>query len=191
MKFLASIPNALSFSRIVIAFVLFIDALDGVTGIWFVVLFIFASLSDALDGMVARRLGVTSRLGSEMDARADAAFYCTILFCIWRVHPEVIKSFLIPLIGLGILQIISWLISIKKFGRTTCYHSYSAKIWSISMFCAVISLFAFNYAGFLFWFLIIFGYISILEDSIISWLIPRYSIDVKSFLDALKLRNQP
>ncbi|MBI3990671.1 MAG: CDP-alcohol phosphatidyltransferase family protein [Candidatus Omnitrophica bacterium] len=191
MKFLASIPNALSFSRIVIAFLLLIDALDGKTGLWFVILFALASLSDALDGMIARRLGVVNSSGSEIDARADAVLYCTILFCIWRVHPAVIGSFLIPLVTLGILQAISWLISIKKFGRTTCYHSYSAKAWSISIFCAVISLFAFNYAGFLFWSLIIFGYISILEDTIITWLTPKYAIDVKSFLDALKLRNQP
>lgn len=184
------IPNGLVFLRIGLTGFLVWDALDRETGIWFVVCYIVAALSDMLDGMIARRFNVTSPQGSRLDAYADFILYLSILFCIWMVHREVVQSFMIPIVILCITQTTSWLFSLIKFGKLTSYHSYIAKTWAIMLFVAIVALFAFNYAGILFWSIIIIGVISNIEDMIITCVAPRSACDVLTIRDAFALRKE-
>ena len=70
---MSSLPNALTFARI--AFVpLFVAAffLPGESGRWIVfVLFCVAGLTDAVDGIIARKLNAESSLGRMLDPIAD------------------------------------------------------------------------------------------------------------------------
>lgn len=184
------IPTALVILRVVIAVFLVLDALDGKTGAWFVAGFIIASLSDALDGMIARRFNVATTMGSMLDGYADVVLYGAVLWCIWLAHREVIKAFSAPLLVLAATQLISWLISLARYGRITSYHSYIAKAWAVAIFAAVVSLFAFNYPGIFFWLVIILGVISNIEDISITLIIPRWSHDVSSIPQALVLRKK-
>lgn len=183
------IPNALSFSRILIAFALVFDAWNGETAHWFVIGFIIAASTDFLDGLAARRLNATTKLGSTLDANADAILYLSVLFCIWLVHRDVVEAFIVPVCIVGATQISSWVFSLIKFGRLTCYHSYIAKIWAGVLFSAIISLFAFDYAGIIFWFAIIFGIISNTEDIVITSLLRNWACDVFSVRHAFRLRR--
>ena len=141
------VPNGLTALRCLIAPLLAFDALDGAISAWFVPAFLIAAISDLIDGPVARRFNAVTSLGSKLDSYGDVVLIGTALFCIWRVHPEAIAKFWIPLMVVGFTQVSSWVVSLVKFGRITCYHSYVAKVWALIMFIAIVSLFAFNYAG--------------------------------------------
>lgn len=70
---MSSLPNALTISRIVLV-PLFVAAffLPGDYGRWIVfVLFCLAGITDAFDGMIARRLGAESSFGRMLDPIAD------------------------------------------------------------------------------------------------------------------------
>lgn len=58
--FIAQIPSILVGVRVAIAPLLVLDALDHDTTIWFVGGYIIAILSDIFDGIIARRLGVST-----------------------------------------------------------------------------------------------------------------------------------
>jgi len=184
------IPTALVLLRPVIAVVLVIDSLDGTVGPWFVILFVTAAVSDMLDGLIARKLKVTSTLGSKIDAQADAILYLSILFCIWNVHRGIIREFLVPIALVCSLQIASWVVSLIKYGRLSCHHAYTAKTWAIMLFVGITTMFAFNYAGITFWLVLILGVISTTEDIIMTLIIPKWSRDVKSIPAAIKLRKK-
>ncbi len=67
------VPNALTIGRIVVTPIFLVLLLSGTLTGQFVaaVLFIVAAISDWLDGQVARRYGVGSRLGQFLDPLAD------------------------------------------------------------------------------------------------------------------------
>ena len=70
---MSSLPNSLTISRIALV-PLFVAAffLPGETGRWIVfLLFCLAGLTDAVDGMIARRLNAESSLGRMLDPIAD------------------------------------------------------------------------------------------------------------------------
>lgn len=188
--FIRHVPMALVALRCLIAVLLVIDALDGKTGLWFVIGFAIAGISDMLDGMVARRYKVVSTIGSAMDGYADAFLYTCIVFCIWRVHPEIIKSFFIPVLTIGATQVISWLISLFKYSKITSYHTFGAKVWAVTLFVATFSIFAFNYAGVFLWIAIIVGVASNIEDMMITLVTPYWAHDVSSIRGAFKLREE-
>ncbi len=71
-------PNLLTFSRVllVIPFVMYFP--DPATrGLWAVGLLIVCELTDALDGMLARRLGAVSNFGKIFDPFADSIYRLT------------------------------------------------------------------------------------------------------------------
>lgn len=66
-----NLPNAITFSRLVLSFVLF--ALMQTGGYWLLVaaLFVFAVLTDVLDGWIARKYKLITQLGRIMDPFVD------------------------------------------------------------------------------------------------------------------------
>jgi len=71
------IPNLLSMSRIVLCLpLLLVDAMT----LPFWTLYVTAGLTDMLDGFLARRWGVESKLGARLDSLADFVFVLAVGF---------------------------------------------------------------------------------------------------------------
>ena len=69
------IPNILSATRIALCLpLLMVDAMT----VPFWVLYVIAGLTDILDGFLARRWGVESKLGARLDSLADFVFVLTV-----------------------------------------------------------------------------------------------------------------
>ena len=74
-KSMKRIPDLLSMSRIVLCLpLLMVDAMT----VPFWVLYVIAGLTDILDGFLARRWGVESKLGARLDSLADFVFVLTV-----------------------------------------------------------------------------------------------------------------
>ena len=109
---LLTIPNVISLSRLVLA-AAFIAAPDPRAR---VLLIILASISDFLDGWMARRTGGTTRWGALIDPIADRAFVFTAI-CVYLVEGTVTQGqFFIFLardiataIGFAVARLVSWL----------------------------------------------------------------------------------
>jgi cardiolipin synthase len=67
---LSHLPNAITLSRIALVPVLILALKDQEYG-WALILFLLAGVSDALDGFLAKRLNLVSRLGAILDPAAD------------------------------------------------------------------------------------------------------------------------
>jgi phosphatidylglycerophosphate synthase len=68
------IPTLLVIYRFAVAPFLLWDALDGKTTIWFLIGFITAFIGDIFDGIIARRLGVSTAALRQADSWADGCF---------------------------------------------------------------------------------------------------------------------
>ncbi len=90
---LAQLPNALSVTRVVFGIILIKFCPQG--ALLFVILFC-AAISDALDGFIARRLGVQSEIGAVLDLAADGIFFLCALLLLFFLD-------LLPGIWLGVI----------------------------------------------------------------------------------------
>jgi CDP-diacylglycerol--glycerol-3-phosphate 3-phosphatidyltransferase len=185
---LHKVPAALVMFRFVAGPYLLVNAWDGHTGSGFVTVFVLAVLSDIVDGMIARRLKVVSSFLREADSRADLCLYLFVLASIWRVFPEVVVSFAVPL-GIAVFaQMLQWASSLLKYGRLASYHSYSAKIWGLSLAVATVALFGFGYAGVTLWATLIIGTLHNLEEVAMTLILPHWTFDVVTIQKALQIR---
>lgn len=110
-RYIRFIPNILSIFRLLLALVLPLSPKD----IWGL-LIICAGLSDILDGWVARRWQVQSRLGGILDAVADKLFIlvalltvaCSGAFSPWWVLPLLGRDILVACTVIYVVFLRSW-----------------------------------------------------------------------------------
>lgn len=80
MKRMKRFVNGLTISRIIGSIVMcFLDVLS----IPFYIIYIYSGLTDFLDGFLARKYNVVSKLGSNLDSIADLTFYTVMMIKIW------------------------------------------------------------------------------------------------------------
>jgi len=188
MSFVKHIPNALTTSRFFIAAFLIADSLDGAASRLFVPLFLFAGLSDALDGLLARALKAESERGCVLDGYADIALFGGSAVCLWFLYPAVIKGHIYWLaVPLG-LQFFSWGYSLIKFRRMTSYHTHASKAWAVMLFISLAFLFALDSTFFLVPMCLV-GIGALIEETLITRTLPFWKGDVLGLREARRLRR--
>lgn len=183
------IPFALVIFRAAIAPFLLWDALDGTTTPWFLLGFVAAFVSDIFDGIIARRLGVSTPQLRQADSWADVCLYSFIAASAWLVHRDILIAFRLPLLSVVFAQLMWWIVNLLKYGKPASYHSYSAKTWGITLCIAIVALFGFDLAGFFLWLPIVVGLIHTAEEIAMTLVLPEWVHDVPSLFHALKLRQ--
>lgn len=187
---LTVIPSALIWLRCAIAPLLVWDAIvDGHTGRGFVILYVVAVLSDIFDGVIARRLGVSTASLRSADSWADRWLYVCVALAAWVAHKETILAFQVPLVTVLGLQGLWWIVNLVKYGKPACYHTYSAKLWGISLLVAAIALFGAGYGGITLWIAVLLGCVHTLEEIAMTLVLPTWHHDVLSIVHAIRLRH--
>lgn len=139
---------------------------------------------------MARRLNVVSSRLREADSRADLSLYLCVLASIWLAFPEVVVAFAWPLGITACSQGLQWASSLLKYGRLASYHSYSAKIWDLSLAVATVALFGFHYAGFTLGASLVIGTLHNLEAVAMTLILPQWTFDVVTIQKALQIRER-
>lgn len=120
------VPNALTITRMVVTpillLLLFADSLAAQA--WALGLFVFASVSDWADGLVARRFGVGSRLGQFLDPVADKVLVLGTFIALVFILPDV-AWWLVAIIAFRDLAVTVYRVHLKRSGRvlTTSRHA--------------------------------------------------------------------
>lgn len=175
--------------RFLIGPVLLVDAYDGSTGPLFIFGLISGFGSDLLDGIIARRTGTVTAELREWDGRVDVWFIAWIAVCIWFTYPKIIIAHRIPLLIVLICQVIAWLIDLTKYRRFSNYHTYSAKVWGVTILIAFMFMFGFGSVGFTLWLASLAGVICSLEEILITLALPAWTYDVPSIFHAMKMKK--
>ena len=139
------IPNALSILRIPVSIAM--PLLAGLENlIPFFVCFVVAGLTDVFDGIIARKLGVTSDFGEKIDSLGDGIF----ILCLITSALVSMDLYLLPYhwgIGIALLTIraMNMLFTWSKFRRIGFIHTRSTRWTGILLYVLVpISIFLGN-----------------------------------------------
>ena len=186
---LHSIPAALVVLRFLIAPLLLFDAFSGFGRVWFMTGFAIAFLSDIFDGVIARRLGVSTASLRRADSWADVCLYLCVSAAAWLLYPDEIKACWLPLSLVVALQGVWWVVNLAKYGQPASYHTYSAKLWGMMLCVATIALFGFNYGGITLILVGVVGIVHTVEEIAMTLILPRWTHDVLSIVHALQLRQ--
>lgn len=186
---LTYIPSLLVGMRLAIAPLLVWDAFDGQTSIWFIMGYVFAVLSDIFDGIIARRLQVSTPQLRQADSWADISLYVCVAISTWLVYPQVLREFRVPLLSAVAIQLILFTVSLIKFQKFPSFHTYTAKTWGLTLLAATVGLFGFGYTNTL-WLAIALCWINSIEEIIMTLILPTWQCDILSVFHAIELRKQ-
>lgn len=180
------IINSITLYRLIASLALFyfILANDLQAFRWMLVISFF---TDAIDGYLARRFGVTSIMGSRIDSVADdlTVLMAVIGLVVWEQGFVVQEfTFIILLFAVYLVQLISALV---KYGRITSFHTYLAKLAAVLQAVFLILVFFLpEWPLTLFYVTVVVTVVELVEEIILVWLLPKWEADVKGLYWVLK-----
>ncbi len=177
-------PLSLTGLRLLLAPLLLWLAYRWPSGPAFIACLVTGLLSDVLDGVVARRLGVATPLVRRMDSGTDVVFYLAVLWAAAVVHPEVIWAYT-P--GFGVLlglEVVCQSVSFGRSGRPPATHAYSAKCWGLFLFAAFAMLLGWGVSSGVMDAMIVVGCVANVEVIAIMLVAPPPAVDVPSLWHA-------
>jgi phosphatidylglycerophosphate synthase len=180
------IINAITLYRLVSAPFLLVLAITGQL-ILFKWLVAFSFLTDAIDGPLSRRYGVTSVFGSRLDSIADDATVLVSTLSLWIVYPEFVRqewTVISILFALFAVQTIAALIVFKK---VTSFHTYLAKTAAVvQALFFILKFFDFGPAVIAFYVASFITGTQLLEEIVLVFVIPEWRANVKGLFWVLK-----
>jgi CDP-diacylglycerol--glycerol-3-phosphate 3-phosphatidyltransferase len=190
MKWKRAIPWSMVAFRAVLAPLLVVLALRlNASKLWFGAMIAAACLSDIYDGILARRWGTATARLRVADTVADTAFYLAVLAAIILRHGQALRERIGLLAAVLTLELLRALFDWIKFRRIASYHTYSAKLWGLSLAVASIALLCFNHGYWLLTLALVLGILCDLEGLAISVILNRWTPDVKTLRAAFTLRE--
>ena len=186
-----NIPKALILFRLLLApIILSLAYFIGDTSKTVIVVLMYLGLiSDILDGIIARKQGVSSAQLRRMDSQTDMVFWLSIGFATWILYPELIATHATAIYAILAMEVACYVISLVRFKKETCTHAFLSKLWGITLLIAFTSLIGFNHAGIPFTIAIIMGLISHIDRILITLILPKWTHDIPSAYHAYLIRK--
>ncbi|HVS01136.1 MAG TPA: CDP-diacylglycerol--glycerol-3-phosphate 3-phosphatidyltransferase [Thermoanaerobaculia bacterium] len=143
-----NLPNLLSLFRILLVPILVVVLLTKFEGKEFVGLglFLLAAFTDLLDGYIARRRGMVTRLGKLLDPAADKILMAAAFISLVELDPELVPAWMVVVIIARELAV-STLRSVAADERVVIEASFAGKAKTVVQVIAVSLLIIHNQLG--------------------------------------------
>src|SRR5262245_44670414 len=173
----ANIPNAISLFRLVSAPVLLVLATTGRESP-FRWLLVVCLISDIADGVIARRLQITSKIGALLDSTADILVSVITTFAIFKLRSQFVSEHYLPLLIMIGLYVLSVAIAFLRYGRLASFHTISCRVAAYAQGIFVVFLLFSGYEPGLFYLMVAISAAAYIEELVLLWLLPTWSTDV-------------
>lgn len=154
-----------------------------------VVLMYLGLLSDIFDGIIARKMNLSSEKMRRMDSQTDLIFWISIAISCYLIYPDIIVDKICWIGLLVFMELSCYVVSLIKFGKETCTHAFVSKIWGLTLLNAFTAIIGFEYGGWALNLAIIVGLISHIDVILIVLILPKWTHDVPSFYHAYLIRK--
>lgn len=147
-------------------------------------------LTDALDGFLARRYHVTSKLGAKLDSLGDNLTIVASLVGILLLKPNLIYDEMYLFIILLVLFIIQVSFAIIKYRKISSFHTYLAKAAAILQGLFMLSFFFLDEVIYpLFYTAMVVTMLELIEEIIITHYLPKPKENVRGLYWVLNDRK--
>jgi len=172
------VPNALSLVRIACAPVLLLLAVNGQERAFTWVL-IPALLTDAVDGWLARRFCLQSRLGARLDSLGDALVWCAALAGLLAFQRDVLAAHRWLIGAVVACWVFESALALLRYRRLSSFHTLLSKLAGVLLTIYVAVLFVIGQCD---WLLVVAATANVLASLEEIWLLrllPQWRTDVK------------
>jgi len=176
-KVVANIPNAISTFRLLAAPVLLFLAITG-NEFSFRWLLVVSLISDIADGLIARGLKVTSKIGALLDSTADILVSIIATFAVFRFRSDFVSEHYVPVLVVIALYGLSVTIAFFRYGRLSSFHTIACRVAAYAQGIFVVLLLFRGYEPGLFYLMIGISALAYIEELALLWLLPTWSTDV-------------
>ena len=156
---------------------------------WIVSLMTFGLITDVFDGIIARKLNVSSEKLRIWDSNVDQFFWLVIIISVFYLNMSFVIDNIIWIGAIVLLELTSYLFSYIKFKRTIATHSILAKFWTLSLLWFLIDLTLNSTSHLPFYCCIVLGIISRVEINIIILKLNKWTTDIPSIFAVSKLNR--
>lgn len=185
------IPIALIYSRLLLGFVILLLSIANVAhyNIWAVVLLTVGLLTDVFDGIVARRLGISTQKLRRMDSTIDVVFFVAVAVATYIQCSDFFATNWLKLTILLSSEALTYVVSFIKFRKEIATHSIGAKIWTLFLFATLVQIILQCQSGWLFDTCFWLGIAIRAEIIAIILILKNWTNDVPTFYHAVLIRQ--
>lgn len=180
---IVTIPNIICALRLLGSIVLFGVAINSKPQL-FAVIFIVLSLSDWIDGKLARWLNQRSEFGARFDSFADSVLYGALFFGLFWLKWNVMKAEAAWWIVALLSYVLTTSFGLCKFGKIPSYHTYGAKTTQWLILGAALALLL-DYSTWPYRIAMIGVTLTNLEATAMTWILKEWRADVLTILHVL------
>ncbi|MEW6470414.1 MAG: CDP-alcohol phosphatidyltransferase family protein [Bacteroidota bacterium] len=173
-----TLPNVLSGYRILVFPVALGMILAGEEQM-FVLLLVISFVTDILDGFIARRFNLRTDAGARLDSIADIGTYILAFTGLVFFKKQFVAEHSLSLLAFVSLYLLSFLVTMIRFGRICGLHLYSFKLTGYLQGLFIVALFAWGDVHWLYYPMIVIGCCANIEEIIIFLILKRPATDVK------------
>jgi phosphatidylglycerophosphate synthase len=185
------IPIALIYLRFILGFVIIACSYYHINnyGVVAILLLSIGLLSDIFDGIIARKLNISTQKLRRLDSTIDQIFFICVGVATYIQCPQFFKENGTKLIILLSSEAIIYIVCFIKFKKEIATHSIGAKFWTLILFAILIEVMLHCKSGFLFQLCFWVGVITRAEIVGIILLLKNWTNDVPTIYHALQLRK--
>lgn len=146
-------------------------------------------LTDVFDGIIARKLNISSEKLRRLDSGIDQVFFISVAVATYIQCPDFFKTNLVKLIVLGTFEASTYALSYIKFKKEIATHSIGAKIWTLTIFATLVEIMVHYESIVLFEICFWLGMATRLEILAIVLTLKKWTNDVPTVYHAVRLRQ--
>ncbi|HMU44876.1 MAG TPA: CDP-alcohol phosphatidyltransferase family protein [Chitinophagaceae bacterium] len=179
-----NLPDWLSFYRVAaFPFLLLLVVLNERSVFsWFLLV---SYATDAVDGMIARRLKITSARGAQLDSLGDQLTFIAGIAALFVFETTFMKQQLGLLLLAFSPYLLQLIIAYFKYGKATAFHTYLAKLSAIIQSLFILILLFFGPVYWLFYSMLIIGLLETIEEIALIFMYDKWVSDVKGIFWAI------
>jgi len=145
--------------------------------------------TDAIDGYLARRYGVNSRLGAMLDSIADDLNMAAAIIGVYLLDPDFVMKERLTILILAGLYLTENLLALIKYHQLTSFHTYITKTAAVLQGIFVISYFFLQQPLYwLFYIMAVITALGLVEEIVLILRLSRSQNDIKGLF---WLRKRP
>ncbi len=157
--------------------------------IWIVILMSLGLITDIFDGIIARRMNISTEKLRVWDSNVDQFFWIVIIVSVFYLRIDFVLAHMLWIGSVIGLELMSYVISYIKFKKTIATHSILAKFWTISLLWFLIDLTLNATSQIPFFVCIILGIILRIEINLIIIKLKKWTTDVPSIFAVSKINK--
>jgi phosphatidylglycerophosphate synthase len=154
-----------------------------------IVLLSIGLLSDVFDGIIARKLNISSEKLRRLDSTIDQIFFICVGIATYIQCPQFFKANATKLIVLLSSEALIYIVCFVKFKKEIATHSIGAKLWTLILFSTLIEVMVHCQSTILFQLCFWVGVFTRAEIVGIILLLKNWTNDVPSIYHAYQLRS--